>query len=405
MLRLVLDVVPGTGRARERLARAADGVPLTARGALLGLVSAAALHWVGRGERDLIVLVLATSGLTAVALSAGIVWITGLRMRAALTRAQRTEGSRGLHGRSSTRVRLEVGRGSPSGLRLPAPRSAGLARVELRWVGGLQVDCELRRRRGRLEEWIRARRRFDVERVRRRIAVEDAFGLARIAFEHGAPERITAYPAAGAAAPSATELLATAAEGALPSRLPQGERFDLRRYQPGDPARHIAWRRFARTRELHVRVPERGAGPARRVAVYLVCGPQDEPSASAVRAALESGALGEDWRLGADGCSGEARRLNAALELLARSGNARGTSRIDDFVARGSAGRDEALVVFAAACAGSWIDEVERVARARGGATLFVLVQAVDARELDAVRARLAALGSIALVERRGRAA
>jgi hypothetical protein len=144
--------------------------------------------------------------------------------------------------------------------------------------------------------------------------------------------------------------------------------------------------------------------------VYLVCGPQDEPSASAVRAALESGALGENWRLGADGCSGEARRLDAALELLARSGNARGTSRIDDFVARGAASRDETLVVFAAACAGSWIDEVERVARTRGGATLFVLANDIDrdprrTRELESVRARLAALGSIAVVERRGRAA
>ena len=51
-----------------------------------------------------------------------------------------------------------------------------------------------------------------------------------------------------------------------PMGLEDGDRLELRRYMPGDPARFIHWKVLSRTRRLMVRTPERALSLARRTA-------------------------------------------------------------------------------------------------------------------------------------------
>jgi hypothetical protein len=400
----VLDAVPGTGRVRERLARAADVVPLTARGALLALACALGLEFALR-EGDRVVLVLAASGLGLVLLSSGAVLLGAWRVRARLARPAA----------APRRLSLEVGRNAPGGLVLPRLRGLLLVGACSEWLAPGEVACGLRARGAGLEEWIRPARRFETGRVLRRVSVEDAFGLAALAWEHERAQLISALPAAGgSSAPPAGR--GAGDDEALAAGLALGDRFDTGPYQPGEPSRHILWRSWARSRELFVRTPERSASVARRVAAYLVCGPDDEPAAGAARAALESGALGGDWLLGADGCAGEARQLDQALSLLARSGGARGATRIAGFAARLAAEPETALLIFAPARTGAWVDEVERALRARAGEGAIVLAldpaPAPRARwpwqrrktpapdPIESLRARLAGVARVAVAER-----
>src|SRR5262245_5248617 len=108
----MLDAVIGTGRVREKLARAADVVPLSARGALLLLACAIALERFALRERDLVVWVMASTGIGLVALSSLAVLLAALRVRASLARA--ATGARPLAS--------EVGRAAPSGFALPRLR-------------------------------------------------------------------------------------------------------------------------------------------------------------------------------------------------------------------------------------------------------------------------------------------
>jgi hypothetical protein len=342
-----------------------------------------------------------------VALTSVAVGLGALRVRAALRRAPPGERWR----------RLEVGPAAPSGFRLPRLRALGLLDIEVRWCAPARVRCELRARRGRLDEWIEPLRRFEVGGVARRIAVGDALGLASCAWQHSRAQLVTALPAPGAqhVAPAPLGIAAGELE-ARPAGPAQGDRLDSRPYRPGDPARHILWRSWARSRQLFARVPEPSAAPSRRIAAYLICGPEDEAAAGAARRALESGVLGDDWVLGADGCAGEAKRLDDGLALLARSGGARGATRIGTFAARAAADVGAGLLVFAPAQPGPWQVELERVVRARAGDCAIVLAldasppaarrlrlrkpRASDRPELAELRTRLGALARLVVVER-----
>jgi hypothetical protein len=401
---LVLVAVMGSGRVRERLARAADVVPLTARGALFAPACAAALQFAS-AEADRMVAMLASAGLALLALSALAVVIGALRVRAVLARGPDP----------ARRLSLEVGRDAPGGLRLPRLRALLLVDVRSDWVGPEQVRCSMRPRGGSAEEWIRPDRRFELSRVVRRIRVSDAFGLARVSWLWGRSQHVTALPPTGMphgetpASRSAGDDAPSAAGAA------QGDRFDLRPYQPGEPARHILWRSWARSGQLFTRAPERSAAPARRVAAYLVCGPGDEAAAGAARAALECGALGMDWLFGADGCDTTARTVGDALSLIARSGNAAPAPGIGRFAALLESEPQAALLVFAPAEPGAWLEELERALGGRSGESAIVLVhdrqrrmrppwlawrRTRDRDPLETVRERLAERAHMAVVER-----
>ena len=100
---------------------------------------------------------------------------------------------------------------------------------------------------------------------------------------------------------------------------PVGDRMEIRPYAAGDSVRDILWKNYARTRQLNVRLRERSVAHGQRILAYLLSGPDDEAAAAVARAALESGAFGEDWRFSADGAETPCGELETALRAVARS--------------------------------------------------------------------------------------
>jgi hypothetical protein len=152
----------------------------------------------------------------------------------------------------------------------------------------------------------------------------------------------------------------------------QGDRLELRRYAPGDPARFIHWKVYARTQKLVVRMPERALARAQRVAAYLVAGPADAASAAAARVALEEGVLGADFRFGADGSPEPTRELASALVALRRSNprvreedprtttaaSGQGGEQLVSFLQQLDREGPSSLVLFVPAADGPWVGRV-----------------------------------------------
>jgi len=144
----------------------------------------------------------------------------------------------------------------------------------------------------------------------------------------------------------------------------------MRAYAPGDPVRLVLWKVYARSRALVVRTPERARSPTRKTVAYVVAGPGDEAAAGAARAAMQSGAFGEAWWIGADGCDTDATTREGAEELLARSGNTApeaGGSGLAAFLARrageAGSGGGARTVLFVPARPGPWVARVLEVLR------------------------------------------
>jgi uncharacterized protein (DUF58 family) len=242
------------------------------------------------------------------------------------------------------------------------------------WKEPARVECSGVAATGRLQEQVTARRRFCVQEVRRRFAVVDALGLARVAWGRAEPATLSALPAPGALRRAQLAASLSSGDGsAHPAGSPEGDRLEIRPYVPGDSPRHILWKSFARSRRLDVRMPERAVALAERVVAYLAVGADDEAAAAAARVALESGALGADWVFGADGTDGPARSLPAALLAVARSGNAAPRpGALAGFVRR-FAGPGSSCVIFAPAAPGPWAGEVARALRERAVPIWLVL--------------------------------
>lgn len=354
--------MPAT-RWMRRLARAFDWVPLAAPGALLGAIAGLVLWHYGFRELDLLLLVAALACLAVLALCAIAVTTAALALR----RWLRAAPAAALPERVETDVWLRTGFALPD---WPLPWLA----LGLRWQEPAGVACRLLPRVGGgawLEE-IRASRRGDVERVERVIEVRDVFGLTRVRLRDGRPARLWILPNPHRLASAQVVVTRAGGDGvAHPAGSPEGDRVDLRRYAPGDSARDVLWKTFARTGLLMVRKPERSLEPARQVSAYLVADARDEAAAAAARLALESGALGEGWRFGADGARTVARTLGDALHAVAESGAAQGPTQLGAFLE--SAPGAEPCIVFAPAHDGPWRAAALRFAEQHGPRLSFVL--------------------------------
>jgi uncharacterized protein (DUF58 family) len=271
---------------------------------------------------------------------------------------------------------LECGYPVRTGLVLP--RLWWIPFVDLTWTW-VEPEAEvstLARRHG-VEEEVVAHRRGVVERIARRFEVGDIFGLTRVRFVVREHRRVRFAPSAGAL--KQIEVVRGMSGGddvSHPEGPPDGEPFDMRRYNPGDPIRFVLWKVFARSRLLVVRTPERAISPARQTVAYLVTGKSDEPAAGAARVAVEVGALGRDWVLGADGVKTLATSREQALDVLARSATAppeASGAGLAAFLERAASGSFSRAVVFVPAVPGPWIDEVLAAVRARKGRVEFVV--------------------------------
>lgn len=346
---------------------ALDRVPITGRGLLLGAVSALAVSRLGYGALDLVALTIGLAGLALLLVSglasASLAWWLrrGLRERPS----------------SDAPARCETDAPFETDFELSLPAWLPFVAVEWHWEEPPQSECRTLMREGRLRERVRIAARCDLPHVERKFVVRDVFSLWRIAWRRSEATPIRCLPNLGALRRiGVVHSLSSGEEMPHPAGELVGDRLEIRRYAPGDPVRHILWKAFARTRDLYVRTPERSLADARRTLAYLVTDAEDEAAAAALRMTLQSGALGDDWAVGADGVDAVAEELGAALALIARSGNvaAREQGRAAGLEAflRESARGNTRCVVFAPASSGAWL-ETALAALARWPGTRFVL--------------------------------
>jgi len=358
------------GRARKFVRQARDLWPLTWLGVALALVASVALFSFGFKKLDLVLLVLGYGGAGLLLISTSLVASTALGLWLWLRRAS-------FVWRTST---FETGMELPTGFSLPSLWWLPLVQLRWSWESPDALSSEPESRGGRLQERVTLRRRGIFQSVTRRLVIQDAFGLARIAIGHRQPGPIEVLPHLGGIRrlPVLTSLTG-GEEYPHPMGLEDGDRVELRRYVPGDSARFIHWKVFGRTRKLMVRVPERALSRARRTVAYLVAGAHDEAAAAAARAAIEEEALGTDWQFAADGSPEATSDRSEALHKVLTSSrhSAESGSGMKRFLAEVDPRGPAALVIFAPPTMGSWLDEMRSLTIRRYGRVRVVI--AVDA--------------------------
>lgn len=361
-------VTTPAGAARARLARLGRTLvglfPFTPLGVLVAAGASAAVRLLAYAQLDLVYLVIGYGSAGVSIASLLFVWLGAARVAWAL-RGARTGPER----------RLETARMLPTGLALPRLLLLPFVRVRWAWESP-GAELEAIPAGLSLHEHASLVRRGATEEIARRIVVEDAFGLARVAWTHRQRASLITLPHAGAL--KQLPLLVSMAGGddiPHPSGVAEGDRVELRRYAPGDPARFIHWKVFGRTRRLMVRMPERAITRAKRTVCYLVGGPRDEASAAAARVAVESGVLGDEWIFGADGTAGEASHPHEAVMAIVRSADigSEGAVALESFVARAERLGPASLVLFVPPVPGPWLARALAVAQRRGDRTRVVV--------------------------------
>jgi hypothetical protein len=348
------------GRALRTLARRARDVwPLTWLGLVVACTATWALITLGIRRVDLLLLVIGGVGCVLTLLSLLVTAVTGAALYWSLRRRPLADGEA---------LRLECGHGTRTGFSLPSLWWVPF--VHLSWTWRMpDVEVGIRKLKGRVYEEITPSRRGLREEIVRRIEVRDVFGLAKVAFQLREKRDVRFIPSMGALkSMHVVRSMSGGSDITHPEGPQDGERMDMRSYNPGDPIRFILWKVFARSRQLMIRTPERAISPVRQTVAYLVSGPGDEPAAGAARVAVDTGALGNDWVLGTDGAPENARSKAAAIDLLARSAEAteddggEGLARFLRTAVPGSNGR---AVVFVPGRPGPWLPKVVAAARAR----------------------------------------
>lgn len=357
-------------RLRTLAGRVADRFPWTLLGLLAVAVAALAL---GASYQlvDLTLLVVGWVTLGLVSLSTVVVLAGALLVshRVRQRRRAREEGERWLE--------LETERPQPSGFELPRDGWIPLLQSDWELERPADVDLRVEERLGRRYEKLVAHRRGERAGLRRRLRVRDAFRLAGLALRDEDSLKLRILPHTGKL--TRLPVLTSFAGGEdwpHPMGVAEGDRTELRRYAPGDPARFIHWKVFARTKKLVVRMPERALTRARRTVAYLVSGVADEASAGAARVAIESVSLGEEWSFGADGHPEPTGAIGEALDAIVRSAataRADGGAHLEPFLRRAEKRGPASLVVFVPAAPGPWLERTVAALRPRAGRVRIVV--------------------------------
>jgi uncharacterized protein (DUF58 family) len=267
------------------------------------------------------------------------------------------------------RVFAETRRPVHTGFRIPRLRFWPFVEPRIEWLEPSYGQVEELRDGPLFAEQVQLWDHAELRRVTRRIVLRDVFGLASLTLRNKSAIDLAVLPHAGAL--RGMPLLRSLAGGddmPHPLGIAQGDRLELRRYAPGDPARFIHWKVYARTQKLVVRMPERALARAHRVAAFLVAGEQDAASAAAARVALEEAAFGTDFCFAADGSPEPARSLEPALSAIRRSSGARESSGKDlaAFVANVEKQGPASYVLFVPPALGPAVDAVQRMVSAQG---------------------------------------
>jgi uncharacterized protein (DUF58 family) len=333
-------------KARRLVSRLVGLYPLTALGLLVIAAAIFALRSLAFERMDLVYLVVGYAGLGLPALSLLSVLIASVPVSLALRRQ-----------RSTFAESVDTKTAYFTGFALTTAWYAPLVSVSWEWASPSPVSLERPSTFRIAREKVAFEGRGVVENVERRIVIGDVFGLVRISFVVRESVSTDVLPHLGALRNvPALMSLAGGDDLAHPLGLEDGDRIDLRRYAPGDPARFIHWKVYGRTRKLVVRRPERALSRSKRTVAYLVAGPDDEATAAVARVAIETGALGGEWVFGADGSPGTMRTLVEARRAIAKSSEAReeGGRDLAAFLRAADAEGPSSVVLFVPAKAGAW---------------------------------------------------
>ena len=175
------------GRVQPLVRRAADLWPLTALGMALALVASVALLSFGFKKLDLVLLVVGYGGVGLLAIATLIVASSALGLWLRLRRAS-------FRWLTST---FETGTPLPTGFSLPSLWWLPLVQVNWTWVSPHGDVADGVSGGGQLREQVTLRQRGIFPSVVRRIVVQDAFGLSRIAFHHRQPGPVEVLPHLG----------------------------------------------------------------------------------------------------------------------------------------------------------------------------------------------------------------
>jgi hypothetical protein len=285
--------------------------PLSPTGCLVLILSVLALWFQGIRQQDFVFLAIGISGCLVLLLMLLLVTVSAFLLR---LRCRRFPTQRELL--------IECGTERESQYRIPISRWLPLVEYSWTWNSPPQVETRNRLDHSMCREVLLPHHRGLYTAIVRYFVVKDVLGLISIGWIGHEAAEIRFLPAMGAM--KSLKLLESLAGGndlPDPRGALEGDRIDMRQYTPGDAPRTIMWKVYARTRRLMVRVPERAVAARHRVCAYFVAGDDDEPAAGFMRAVLESGLLGDDWRFGADGSAAFARKTDEALTLLMKSAN------------------------------------------------------------------------------------
>jgi len=333
--------------------------PLTWLGAFVAFGSAWALVTLGIRRVDLLLLVIGGVGcvLTLLSILATVATAVGLHV----SLRKRAPGK-------ADALHLECGHATRTGFSLPSLWWVPFVRVTWTWKMP-DVTVRTRKQRGRIWEEIAPARRGLRTEIVRDLEVSDVFGLARVNFPFREERDVRFIPSVGALrSMHVVRSMSGGSDVTHPDGPADGERMDMRNYNPGDPIRFVLWKVFARSRQLVVRTPERALSPVRQTVAYLVSGAGDEPAAGAARVAVDTGALGSEWVLGSDASRENAKSKAQAIELLARSAETTaedGGEGLAHFLRTAVPGSNGRAVVFVPGRPGPWLAKVVAAARAR----------------------------------------
>lgn len=261
--------------------------------------------------------------------------------------------------------------------------------VRWAWDSPEGADVAIVPRRGRLVEVVTPNERGHYDAIVRRFVIRDVFGFVKVTFTRTWPTSIRILPVIGRANVELAIRRATDDGYSHPAGQPLGELVEMRRYQAGDPVRHILWKAFARSRRLMVRDAERAIAPKPAMVGYFIAGPNDEPSASTARLFLEEGLLGADFIFAAAGARQATANVSDAIEQVVASRHHRteGADGLAGLLRSVDRGRLDNLVVFAPAADGPWVDRLLETTRRLPRAPMVILT--VDGNLEDGGRSRL----------------
>ncbi len=376
-------------RVRAVVRRVLDLFPFTALGLLVLGASAYSLFEVGLKRADLILLIIGAMGLGMGAIALLATSFTALGLWLQLRKVG-----------GGDKLGMECGFSTRSGFSVSTLWFIPFVKLGWSWLNPVAV-VELKKHNRRFHEVVTPTRRGLCDEVVRKVDIGDAFGLTKISFRMREERDVRFYPSVGNLRKmDVVRSIASGEDMPHPGGQPEGERADLRRYNPGDPVRFILWKVCATPRELFTRPPARASPPPRPPCASPGAGAGDEAAAGAARVAIEAGSLGTQWVLGADGADEPAKHKIQALEVLARSGNCddeQAGAGLSRFLQKHAATGGARVVVFVPPKPGPWLEKVMAAAKARSSPTRGSPVEFVVCMDGMIKSPKTSWLGNIAL--------